>query len=117
MTFKNEKKKKEEEFKEYKGVVHLKHTGNELIADLVALSEEHGYIVVKNPCILQAVSTGDGKSQMALVPWLMTTKKESVHLPLGDILFLAECREDVAEQHTQMFSSIALPKVHSKFAI
>ena len=45
MTFKNERKKKEmkEEFKRYKATVHLKHTGTELICDVIA--EEEGIIV------------------------------------------------------------------------
>jgi hypothetical protein len=105
---------KTEEFKIYKGVVHLKHTGTELITDIVAISEEGNFITVKNPCYLQSMATEDGKSQMALVPFLMTSSGDEVHLPLGDILFMSECRKDVAEQHTQMFSSVILPKHTSK---
>jgi len=98
------------DFKSYKGVIHLKHTGTELITDVMAISEEGNYVTLKNPCYLQSMATEDGKSQMALVPFLMTTKEDSVHIPLGDCLFISECRQDVAEQHTQMFSSVILPK-------
>mgnify|MGYP001247880004 CR=1 FL=1 len=117
MTFKNEKKKmeQEKEFEAYKGIVHLKHTGTELICDVI--DEEDGIMHIQNPCILQSVVTEEGKSQMAMRPYLMTSKEDSIHISLDDILFIAECRSDIAEQHTQMFSSIALPKVHSKFAI
>ena len=108
---------KAEDFKIYKGVVHLKHTGNELITDILAISEESRSVLVKNPCVLQAMATEDGKSQMALVPFLMTAKDPTVHLALGDILFIAECREDVAAQHTQMFSSIMMPKDTGKIII
>lgn len=106
-----------EEFQSYKGVVHLKYTGMELITDILAISEETRSVLVKNPCILQPMATEDGKSQMALVPFLMTAKDDSIHLALGDILFIAECREDVAQQHTQMHSSIMMPKDTGKIII
>ena len=119
MTFKNEKKKidGEKEFKTYKGIVNLKHTGIELICDVIALDEKQGFIHIKNPCILQTVSTEEGKSQMAMVPYLMTSREDSIHILVSDILFVNECRLDIEEQHTQMHSSIALPKTNSQFAI
>ena len=102
------------DFQKYKGVVHLKHTGTELIADILGISEETRSITLKNPTMLQAVGVEEGKSQMALMPFLMTTKDDTIHLALADILFIGECRTDVAEQHTQMFSSVILPKNSSK---
>ena len=120
MTFKNEKKEQEEDFKPYKGSVHLKHTGTELICDILA--EEwnscgYGSIYIKNPCILHTVITEEGKSQMAMRPFLMTSKEDSIHISLVDILFFTECRSDIAEQHTQMNSAISLPKKRSQFDI
>ena len=115
MTFKNDKEVKE--FKTYKGIVNLKHTGIELICDIIALDEKQGFIHIKNPCILQTVSTAEGQSQMAMVPYLMTSKEDSIHISISDILFINECRLDIEEQHTQMHSSIALPKTNSQFAI
>ena len=108
----NKKKEngKAEDFKVYKGIVHLKYTGVELITDILSISEETRSVLVKNPCILQAMATEEGKSQMALVPFLMTSKDDTVHLALGDVLFIAECRADIAAQHTQMHSSIMMPK-------
>ena len=110
MTFKNERKKKEmeEEFKAYKATVHLKHTGTELICDVIG--EVDGLIDIENPCILQSIVTEQGKSQLAMVPYLVTSKENSIPLSLEDVLFITECRTDIAEQHTQMHSSIILPK-------
>ena len=69
MTFKNEKKKKEmEEFKKYKATVHLKHTGTELICDVLEEDRVDGLIHIENPCILQTVMTEQGKSQLAMSP-------------------------------------------------
>ena len=98
----------EEEFKTYKGTVHLKHTGTELICDV--LGEEDGIMHIENPCTLRTVATEEGKSQLAMVPYLITSKEDSIHISLDDILFITECRLDIAEQHTQMHSSIILPK-------
>ena len=119
MTFKNEKKKmdEEKEFKTYKGIIYLKHSGIELICDVLALDEKQGYIHIKNPCILQSVITEEGKSQMALVPFLMSSREDNIHILVSDILFVNECRLDIEEQHTQMHSSISLPKTRSQFAI
>ncbi len=107
----------EKEFKTYKGIVNLKHTGIELICDIIALDEKQGFIHIKNPCILQTVSASEGQSQMAMVPYLMTSKEDSIHISISDILFINECRLDIEEQHTQMHSSISLPKTNSQFAI
>ncbi len=98
----------EEEFKTYKGTVHLKHTGTELICDIIG--EEDGIMHLDNPCLLRSVVVEEGKTQLALAPWLITTKENSVHISLADILYITECRKDIAEQHTQMHSSIILPK-------
>ena len=115
MTFKNEKKEQEEDFKPYKGSVHLKHTGTELICDIIG--EEDGIMHIKNPCILHTVISEEGKSQLAMRPFLITSKEDSIHISLVDILFFTECRSDIAEQHTQMHSAISLPKKRSQFEI
>ena len=110
------KQETKEDFKTYKGIINLKHTGIELICDVIAIDEKQGSIRIKNPCILQSVMTEEGKSQMAMVPYLMTSKEDSIQISLSNILFINECRLDIEEQHTQMHSSIALPKT-SQFAI
>ena len=93
----------------YKATVHLKHTGTELICDVLG-ETEGGLIHIENPCTLQSVMTEQGKSQLAMVPYLMTSKEDSIHIKRTDVLFISECRTDIAEQHSQMFSSIILPK-------
>jgi hypothetical protein len=111
------KKETEEKFKSYKGIINLKHSGIELICDVLALDEKQGSIHIKNPCTLQTVVTEEGKSQMAMIPFLMTSKEDSIHISLSNVLFINECRVDIEEQHTQMHSSISLPKKQSQFAI
>ena len=111
------KQETKEDFKTYKGIIYLKHTGIELICDVLAIDEKQGSIHIKNPCSLQSVMTEEGKSQMAMVPFLMTSKEDSIHISLSNILFINECRLDIEEQHTQMHSSIALPKTRSQFDI
>ena len=98
----------EEEFKTYKATVHLKHTGTELICDVIG--EIDGIIDIENPCVLQTVMTEQGKSQLAMVQYLVTAKHNYIPISLEDVLFITECRTDIAEQHTQMHSSIILPK-------
>jgi hypothetical protein len=81
----------------------------ELICDVLEETED-GLIHIENPCILQSVMTEQGKSQLAMAPWLMTSKEDSIHIKRTDVLFITECRSEIAEQHTQMHSSIILPK-------
>ena len=107
----------EKEFKTYKGIIYLKHSGIELICDVLAIDEKQGSIHIKNPCSLQSVITEEGKSQMAMIPFLMTSKEDSIHISLSNILFINECRLDIEEQHTQMHSSISLPRTRSQFDI
>jgi len=113
----NKENGKGEEFKIYKGVVHLKHTGTELLTDIVAIDENTNSVMIRNPVCLQTVATESGQSQAVMVPWLMTSKEDTVHIGLADVLFISECRPDIAEQHTQMFSSVILPKNKSKFIV
>ena len=98
----------EEEFKRYKATVHLKHTGTELICDIIG--EIDGIIDIENPCVLRTVVTEEGKSQLPMSPYLVTSKDNSIPISLEDGLFITECRTDISEQHTQMHSSIILPK-------
>ena len=97
------------EFKVHKATVHLKHTGTELICDVLGFHEKEQALTVKDPCVLTSLPTESGKSQMALVPFLMTTKENIIHIALTDILFVADTRDDIGAQHTQMHSSIIQP--------
>jgi|TARA_B110000495_G_scaffold64993_1_gene55315 hypothetical protein len=100
---------KEEKFKTYKATVHLKHTGTELIADVIGIREKEGVITVQNPCVLQSIPDGQGSSSLSLVPFLMTVQDDTIHIGMSDILFIAETRTEIADQHTSMFSAIIQP--------
>lgn len=90
-------------------VVHLKHTGTELIADMVEINEENMAITIKNPATLQVIGQAQGEAQMGLAPFLMTCKDDTVHLPMSDILFVGDCRDDIAAEHSRMFSPVIQP--------
>jgi len=92
-----------------KATVHLKHTGVELICDIVEFNEENKAITIKDPATLQMISADGNSSQMGLMPFLLTCKDNVIHLALQDILFIADTKDEIADQHTQMFSPIDLP--------
>jgi hypothetical protein len=109
---------KEEEFKTYKAVVHLKHTGEEVVCDLLSINEAENHVTIKDPCKVHIVENEQGQTQMALAPWLMTTKENTIHIGMRDILFIADCRVEIADQHTSMFSAIIQPnKADSKLIL
>jgi hypothetical protein len=94
-------------------VVHLKHTGTELICDLLEFNEENGAVTVRHPMVLRQVGQSkDGQAQMGLIPFLISCADDVIHLSLGDILFLAECQEEIAGQYIQVInpSTIAVPE-------
>ena len=97
------------EFKIHKATVHLKHTGTELICDVLGFHENEQALTLRDPCVLTSVPTESGKSAMALVPFLMTCKENVIHIAVRDILFVADTRKEIADQHTQMHSSIIQP--------
>jgi len=107
------KKKAGGEFRVHKATVHLKHTGTELICDILGFHQHKDSnvqaVTISNPCILTQIPTETGKSAMALLPFLMSCKEQVIHIGLQDILFVADTREEIAEQHTAMFSSIIQP--------
>lgn len=111
------KKAQEEEFKTYKAVIHLKHTGTEIICDLMSINEAERHVTIKDPCRVHIIETEAGQQQMALAPWLMTTKENILHIGTGDILFIADCREEIADQHTQMYSPIIQPPKSGKIIL
>ena len=83
--------KEEQPFKVYKATVHLKHTGTELICDVLSINAE-GRV-------------------------LMTVKDDTIHLNMGDILFLSETLTEIADQHTGMFSKIIQPQGKGKIIL
>ena len=111
-----EQKKREDGggFKVHKATVHLKHTGTELSCDVMGFhqhKDSNGQaLTLKDPCVLTQVPTESGQSAMALVPFLMTCKENVIHISVTDILFVADTRKEIADQHTQMHSSIIQPQ-------
>jgi|LWDU01.1.fsa_nt_gi hypothetical protein len=93
-------------------VVHLKHTGTELICDLLEFNEENKAVTIRHPMILRQVGASpEGQAQMGLIPFLISCADDVIHLSLGDILFIAECQEEIAGQYKQVInpSLIAVP--------
>ena len=111
-----EQKKREDGggFKVHKATVHLKHTGTELICDVMGFHQHKATnvqaLTLKDPSVLTQVPTESGQSAMALVPFLMTCKENVIHISVTDILFVADTRKEIADQHTQMHSSIIQPQ-------
>ncbi len=90
-------------------VVHLKHTGTEVICDLLELSEENMAITIKDPQTIGIVSQDENGAQMGFAPFLMSCKDNIIHIALKDVLFIAEAESQIVEQYEQMFSTIAIP--------
>ena len=110
---KAKKDRRNAEFKVHKGTVHLKHTGTELICDILGFHQHTGSnvqaLTLSNPCVLTATPTKVGESAVSLVPFLLTCKESVIHIGLQDILFVADTRDDISQQHTAMFSTIIQP--------
>jgi len=90
-------------------VVHMKHTGTEVICDLIEMNEENMAITIKDPQTIGVVSHDDQGAQLGFTPFLMSCKDNIIHLALQDILFIAEANPQIAEQYQSMFSPIDLP--------
>ena len=94
-------------------VVHMKHTGTEVICDLIEMNEENMAITIKDPQTIGDVSQEGNKVQMGFNPFLMSCKDNIIHISLNDILFIAEASEQIAENYEQMFgvgSGLIQPK-------
>ena len=86
-------------------VVHLKHTGTELICDLLEFNEENKAVTVRHPMILRQVGASpEGQPQMGLIPFLISCADDVIHLSLSDILFIAECQKEIAGQYKQVIN-------------
>jgi hypothetical protein len=90
-------------------IVHLKHTGTELVCDLLELNDENLAITIKDPQTIGIVSQNEAGAQMGFSPFLMSCKDNIIHLSLRDVLFIAEAEPQIAEQYESMFSTIAIP--------
>lgn len=84
-------------------VVHMKHTGTEVICDLVEMNEENMAITIKDPQTIGVVSQDENGAQLGFTPFLMSCKDNVIHLALQDILFIADASEEIARNYKQMF--------------
>ena len=94
-------------------VVHMKHTGTEVICDLIEMNEENMAITIKDPQTIGVVSQDETGAQLGFTPFLMSCKDNVIHLALQDILFIADASEQIAENYEQMFgvgSGLIQPK-------
>lgn len=84
-------------------VVHLKHTGTEVICDLIEMNEENMAVTIKDPQTIGVVSQNEKGAQLGFTPFLMSCKDNVIHLSLQDILFIADANEEIAENYELMF--------------
>lgn len=89
-------------------VIQLKHTGTEIICDVVEMNEENGAVTIKTPMILHVMNTGENTAQMGLMPFSVCAKDDVFHFALSDILFIADCQDEIAQQYKQHVSPIDL---------
>lgn len=80
-------------------------SGEDVIADLVGDNDDT--ISVVNPIV--AIPAGQG--QMGFAPWspLLKGKGEEIKVKKSYVVYIAETQEDIVDQYTQMFSTIATP--------
>jgi hypothetical protein len=90
-------------------VVHLKHTGTEIICDLLELNQENMAITIKDPHTLQVISTDGKSSQMGLLPFSIASGDNVLHISIKDVLFISECKKEISENYENMMSPLDLP--------
>ena len=80
-------------------------SGEDVIADQVGDLTDS--IVIRNPIV--AIPAGQG--QMGFAPWspLLKGKGEDLEVKKSYVVYVAETQEDIVDQYTQMFSTIATP--------
>jgi hypothetical protein len=90
-------------------VVHLKHTGTEIICDLLELNQENMAVTIKDPHTLQMVGSDGKQAQMGLMPFSFASADNIIHISIKDVLFISECKKEIAEQYANMMSPLDLP--------
>jgi len=90
-------------------VVHLKHTGTEIICDLLEMNEENMAVTLKDPHTIQMVGSDGAKATMGLLPFSMASSDNVIHLSINDILFISECKGEIADNYERMMSPLDLP--------
>lgn len=90
----------------------MKHTGTEVICDLIEMNEENMAITIKDPQVIGLVSQDENGAQLGFTPFLMSCKDNVIHLSLSDILFIADASEEISHNFQAMFakqSSLIMP--------
>ena len=76
-------------------------TGEEVMATLI--NNEGDTITIKKPSTI--ASNGQG---MGIVPWMMTSRAESVEINKTAVIAMARTEEEIAKAYTETTSSIKL---------
>ena len=80
-------------------------SGEDVIADLTGDNDDT--ITVVNPIV--AIPAGQG--QMGFAPWspLLKGKGEEIEVKKSYVVYVADTQEEIVDQYSQMFSTIATP--------
>lgn len=86
-------------------------TGEELIANLTENFEGDRVVsyTLKNPCMVVPVPTKGGGANIAVVPWMASTKDQKVTVPASYVMFTADPATDLANEFNEAFSGIVVP--------
>jgi hypothetical protein len=83
----------------------MKHTGVEVICDLIEMSEQNMAVTIKDPQTISVVSQKGNNIELGFTPFLMNCKDNVIHISLNDILFIADASEQISKQYDSMFGS------------
>ena len=86
-------------------------TGEELIANVTENFEGDRVVsyTLKNPCMVVPVPTKGGGANIAVVPWMASTKDQKVTVPASYVMFTAEPATDLANEFNGAFNGIVVP--------
>ena len=86
-------------------------TGEELIANLTENFEGDRVVsyTLKNPCMVVPVPTKGGGANIAVVPWMASTKDQKMTVPASYVMFTADPATDLANEFNEAFSGIVVP--------
>ena len=86
-------------------------TGEELIANITENFEGDTVVsyTLKNPCMVVPVPTKGGGANIAVVPWMASTKDQKVTVPASYVMFTADPATDLANEFNGAFNGIVVP--------
>ena len=77
-------------------------TGEEVLAGYISNDADH--YTVKKP----ATIANNGQGGMGIIPWMMTSKAETVKITSTTVIAMAPTDDDIAKAYTEATSSIQL---------